>query len=203
MMEFYFMKRLILITGLFALAGCDTTSREIQREQVSQRQTIMELQEKQETLNVNLQNTQEENARLRQQIEEMKIELQASRQTSSTYAGDIARLDELVQKVNSAREKDRRVILDEVSQELARMSQRTASAHSTGSGQANSGPSASPPPPKKAAPEVGYEHIVKKGETLFAIAKAYGIPASAIAKANGLKTTTPLKTDQVLFIPKP
>src|SRR3989344_3045014 len=118
MMEFSFMKRLILITGLLALAGCDTTSREIQREQVSQRQTIMELQEKQETLNVNLQNTQEENARLRQQIEEMKTELQASRQTSSAYAGDIARLDELVQKMNSAREKDRRVILDEVSQEL-------------------------------------------------------------------------------------
>ena len=182
------MKRLILITGLLALAGCDTTSREIQREQVSQRQTIMELQEKQETLNVNLQNTQEENARLRQQIEEMKTELQASRQTSSAYAGDIARLDELVQKMNSAREKDRRVILDEVSQELARMSQRTASA--------------SPPPPKKAASEVGYEHIVKKGETLFAIAKAYGIPAIAIAKANGLKETSPLKAGQTLFIPK-
>jgi len=192
------MKRLILITGLLALAGCDTTSREIQREQVSQRQTIMELQEKQETLNVNLQNTQEENARLRQQIEEMKTELQASRQTSSAYAGDIARLDELVQKMNSAREKDRRVILDEVSQELARMSQRTASAHST-----SSGPSASPPPPKKAASEVGYEHIVKKGETLFAIAKAYGIPAIAIAKANGLKETSPLKAGQTLFIPKP
>ena len=191
------MKRLILITGLLALAGCDTTSREIQREQVSQRQTIMELQEKQETLNVNLQNTQEENARLRQQIEEMKTELQASRQTSSAYAGDIARLDELVQKMNSAREKDRRVILDEVSQELARMSQRTASAHST-----SSGPSASPPPPKKAASEVGYEHIVKKGETLFAIAKAYGIPAIAIAKANGLKETSPLKAGQTLFIPK-
>ena len=191
------MKRLILITGLLALAGCDTTSREIQREQVSQRQTIMELQEKQETLNVNLQNTQEENARLRQQIEEMKTELQASRQTSSAYAGDIARLDELVQKMNSAREKDRRVILDEVSQELARMSQRTASAYST-----SSGPSASPPPPKKAASEVGYEHIVKKGETLFAIAKAYGIPAIAIAKANGLKETSPLKAGQTLFIPK-
>src|SRR3989344_7956383 len=108
--------------------------------------------------------------------------------------------------MNSAREKDRRVILDEVSQELARMSQRTASAHSihsTGSGQASSGPSASPPPPKKAASEVGYEHIVKKGETLFATAKGYGIPAIAIAKANGLKTNTPLKVGQVLFIPKP
>ena len=191
------MRRALLPVMLALLAGCDTTSKQIQQEQLSQRQTIMELQEKQETLNVNLQNTQEENARLRQQIEEMKTELQASRQTSSAYAGDIARLDELVQKMNSAREKDRRVILDEVSQELARMSQRTASAHS-----ASSGPSASPPPPKKAASEVGYEHIVKKGETLFAIAKAYGIPASAIAKANKIQVKTPLKSGQVLFIPK-
>lgn len=188
MMKFRPMKHLILLFALLALAGCDSTSRDIQREQVSQRQTIMELQEKQETLNVNLQSTQEENARLRQQIEEMRSELEASRKTSSNDAADIARLDELVQKMNSAREKDRQVILDEVSNELARMSRRTASA--------------SPPTPKKTASEVGYEHTVKKGETLFAIAKAYGVAAADIARANKIDVKTPLKTGQTLFIPK-
>jgi len=181
------MKRLIPLILLAALAGCDTTSRQIQQEQISQRQTINELQEQQETLNVNLQGTQEENARLRQQIEELRAELEASRRTSSTYAGDISRLDELVQKMNSAREKDRQVILDEVSRELARISHKSASAS---------------PPPKKSAPEVGYEHTVKKGETLFAIAKAYGVSSAKIAQANKIKTATPLKTGQVLFIPK-
>jgi LysM repeat protein len=186
------MKRLMILTGLIALAGCDTTTKEIQREQVSQRQTIMELQEKQETLNVDLQGTQEENARLRQQIDELRTELESSRRTSNSYAGDIARLDELVQKMNSAREKDRQVILNEVSEELARISQKTA---------AHSGPSAAPPS-KKSSAEEGYEHTVKKGETLFAIAKAYKLPASQIAKANGLKPNAPLKAGQTLFIPK-
>jgi len=200
MMNISSMKHLIfsisLSIALLALAGCDTTTRDIQREQVSQRQTLTEMQEKQEALNVNLQSTQEENARLRQQIEELRTELEASRKTSSTYAGDISRLDELVQKLNSAREKDRQVILDEVSSELARMSQKTAAA-----GSDHSGPSASPPA-KKAKPDVGYEHTVKKGESLFAIAKAYGIEAAEIAKANGLKEKSPLKVGQVLFIPK-
>lgn len=190
------MKRLF-IASLLVLAGCDTTSRQIQQEQLSQRQTIQELQEQQESLNVNLQSTQEENARLHQQIEELRMELQASRQTSSTYASDINRLDELVQKMNSSREKERQVILDEVSQELARISKKSASAHSTDSGLAAA------PSSKKPISEVGYEHVVKKGETLFAIAKAYGVTSAKIARANKIQVKTPLKAGQVLFIPNP
>ena len=182
------MRHALLPVMLALLAGCDTTSKQIQQEQLSQRQTINELQEKQETLHVSLQGTQEENARLRQQIEELRTELEASRQTSNSYAGDITRLDELVQKMNSARTKDRQAVLDEVSRELSRISQKTASAS---------------PPPQKPAAEVGYEHTVKKGESLYAIAKAYGVPASEIARANGLKPKSALKTGRVLFVPKP
>lgn len=185
------MKHFIFPIALMVLAGCDTTTRDIQREQVSQRQTLTEMQEKQEALNVNLQSTQEENANLHQQIDELRAELEASRKTSTTYAGDIARLDELVQKLNSAREKDRQVILDQVSSELARMSQKTAST-----------PAASPPQKKSNRPDVGYEHTVKKGESLFAIAKAYGVTSAEIAKANSLKEKSPLRAGQVLFIPK-
>lgn len=180
------MRNFIFPILLMALAGCDTTSHEIQREQAEQRQTLMQLQEKQEALNANLRNTQEENERLTKQIEEMRAELEAGRQTTEGYARDIARLDELAQKMNSAREKDRQVILDEVSGELARISQKIAQ----------------PPSPKTTKSEVGYEHTVKKGETLFAIAKAYNVSATAIRKANRLKEGDALKVGQVLFIPK-
>jgi LysM repeat protein len=182
------MKHLYFAAMLALLAGCDTTSRQIQQEQLSQRQTIQELQEQQESLNVNLQSTQEENARLRQQIEELRAELESSRQTSSTYASDIHRLDELVHKMNSSREKDRQAILDEVSRELARISQKTAAA--------------APPPARQASSDSGYEHVVKKGQTLFGIAKAYGVSASRIAQANKIQVKTPLKAGQVLFIPE-
>jgi LysM repeat protein len=177
---------LVLLLG--AAAGCDTTSQEIQREQASQRATILELQERQDALNVDLQGTQEENARLRMQIEELRAELAASRSSGERYEQDIARLDQLVQKLNTAREKDRQVILDEVSRELARMSSRA--------------PSASPPK-KSEKPQVGYEHKVKKGETLYAISSAYGVPVAVILKANGLKKGASLRAGQVLFIPRP
>ena len=61
----------------------------------------------------------------------------------------------------------------------------------------------------KAAPrsERGYEHVVQKGETLWAIARAYreqgvGVTAENIRIANNLKKDSILRIGQKLFIPK-
>ncbi|MBV9463379.1 MAG: hypothetical protein JO317_04035, partial [Verrucomicrobiae bacterium] len=100
------------------LAGCATHETEIRQEQAAQRQTIDQLQQKQSDLNANLESMQEENARLHGQIDELRAQLEASsasnQQSSANYAKDIARLDDLVDQLNHAREKDRQAILDQV-----------------------------------------------------------------------------------------
>lgn len=56
-------------------------------------------------------------------------------------------------------------------------------------------------------PAVPYEgvafrvHRVEKGETLYGIARRYGVPAKAIMELNGIKDPDALKAGQVLRIP--
>jgi LysM repeat protein len=47
----------------------------------------------------------------------------------------------------------------------------------------------------------GYEHTVRRGETLSAIAQAYGTTIGAIKKSNRLKSDR-IRVDQKLFIPE-
>lgn len=47
----------------------------------------------------------------------------------------------------------------------------------------------------------GRRHIVKRGETGIAIAKAYGVPWSRIASANGIDRDATLNIGQALFVP--
>jgi N-acetylmuramoyl-L-alanine amidase len=49
--------------------------------------------------------------------------------------------------------------------------------------------------------EQGFEHVIEKGQSLSAIAKAYGTTVDAIKKANNLKGET-IYIGQKLFIPK-
>ena len=50
-------------------------------------------------------------------------------------------------------------------------------------------------------PAKGVYHLVKKGETLSGIARAYGITADAIREANGMSRKDHLEADRALFIP--
>jgi LysM repeat protein len=50
--------------------------------------------------------------------------------------------------------------------------------------------------------ELGYEHVVKSGETLSEIAQAYGVNVGAITKANNLQNPDDLRVGQKLFIPE-
>jgi LysM repeat protein len=56
------------------------------------------------------------------------------------------------------------------------------------------------PTPSRPKPESGYEHIVKQGETLSAIAAAYKVSVGDIKKANNLRSDV-LRVGQKLFIP--
>lgn len=49
----------------------------------------------------------------------------------------------------------------------------------------------------------GYSHVVEAGQTLSAIAEAYGVSVRAIMKANKIADPTKLQVGQKLFIPDP
>ncbi len=52
-----------------------------------------------------------------------------------------------------------------------------------------------------AAPGIAGTHPVAPGETLFSISQYYGIPAQAIAEANGLSDPNQIYVGQVLYLP--
>ena len=61
--------------------------------------------------------------------------------------------------------------------------------------------SCAPPPRPKRAPPGGVYHIVTRGQTLWRIARAYGVELERLAEVNGIKDPTLIKTGQRLFIP--
>ena len=60
------------------------------------------------------------------------------------------------------------------------------------------------PPARQALPNLqGSYHDVQRGETLWRIARSYGLEVNALAKANRLRDTSLLRVGQKLFIPVP
>ena len=114
--------------------------------------------------------------------------------TSSTQA----RIDELERRLSvleGVRAKDRQAIVDQLSGKMADiMGDRT-----TGKSSQRSKSAAT----KASASTTGYEHVVKEGDTLSAIATAYKVKTSAIVEANKLQSPDTLIVGQKLFIPQP
>ena len=58
-------------------------------------------------------------------------------------------------------------------------------------------------PTRTASPQTprGVTHVVQRGQTLFRISQAYGVPVALLIETNRLKPSAPLKVGQRLFIP--
>ena len=56
-------------------------------------------------------------------------------------------------------------------------------------------------PSKRKISDTGIEHVVQPGETLSAIAQAYGVKIDTILKANNIKNANSIRVGQKLFIP--
>ena len=173
---------------LTLLSGCRST--EVQQEQASQRADIHQLQEKIGHLQGDIQSVQSENEDLRNEVSRLKTDLSTTQDSNTQYQKDIERLDTLIKKLDTVREQDRKIIVDEVSQEISRLSKKIQ-----GPSESNKSKSANPPG------EENTEHVVVKGETLTSIAKTYSISVKALMEANGL-TKPDLKIGQKLLVPK-
>jgi len=128
------------------------------------------------------------------EIEQQKIlsEIQQLRSRNSDEATR-AKLDELERRItalDAARAADKQAIVDQLSGNVAKMMSGTAASKTVTKTAAAS------------ASGTGYEHVVKDGETLSAIATAYKVKPAAIIEANDLKNPNALRKGQKLFIPQ-
>ena len=156
--------------------------------------------------------------RLQQEVASVRQQLGAAAAGGGVAATEIQRLDSRISAVDAARKHDAEVIIGQVTAELQKLGSNasgiTRHASSSGAGATPSGrtptgkrvtssPGATGATgtPTTSGTEQGYEHVVEKGQTLGAIARAYNTTVDAIKKANNLKNDT-VFIGQKLFIPK-
>ncbi|MFC1468127.1 LysM peptidoglycan-binding domain-containing protein [Verrucomicrobiota bacterium] len=174
------MKRIIYCSALLSagmLAGCMTyQSPAANRQSMRQREDMRQSQERLRRVTGDMETLQME-------IERLSGEMDQLRQLREN---DIAVLESKIQQLSAAQAKDKKEIINALSARIELLLKNTApSAPSGGSGS-----------------EYGIEHVVQPGETLSAIAKAYGVGTKAIISANKIKNPNRLSVGQKLFIPQ-
>jgi LysM repeat protein/outer membrane murein-binding lipoprotein Lpp len=150
--------------------------------------------------------------RLQQEVASVRQQVSAAAAGGGLAATEIQRLDSRINAVDNARKRDAEVIINQVTAELQKVGGSASGisrrASSSGSGATPAGrvpagkkTTASSSAAAGGGAEQGFEHVIEKGQSLSAIAKAYGTTVDAIKKANNLKGET-IYIGQKLFIPK-
>ena len=177
----------VLLAGT---SGCVTLTDDAS--QMQAREDMLIVQDKMQKLSGRIEGLELEVERLRRDVD-------ATRSGPSPVQPLQARLDELesrIRSVDAARERDKQEIVDKLS---AKVSQLVSSSKSSGSS------SVKKQGAKKGAAsgaQTGYEHEVQAGDTLSAIAAAYGASTKAILDNNDIKDPNRLRVGQKLFIPE-
>jgi LysM repeat protein len=162
---------------------------DLRAEVVSQREDLRLMQEKVGQAQNDLQAMKGENAELQKDVDRLKAEMKSVNTSLDDMKKDISRLEEMIRKLDAAREQDRKTIIEEVGKEIDTLSRKVSRAETSRAEKS----------PKQVVQE-GVEHIVEKGQTLNAIAETYGVSKKTIMEANKL-TKSDLKVGQKLFIP--
>ncbi len=178
----------MLIVFPLALSGCATYT---------------DLQNSEFTANQNFQMAREDYQRIKGQLDGLQLQIeQMQQELARVRSGPAAQVQSLqatvdqlanrLQAEESARQRDKQEIVDTLSGKITKiMSTSTPrptpvqqqSAHKTNA--------------------KGYEHKVEAGQTISAIASAYGVKSSDILQANNISDPTKIRVGQVLFIPAP
>lgn len=182
-----------------ALCGCETLGSYRAAEEARWREDLRLVQEDSRKLEGRIEGLEIEVERIGRSLETLRGE--QSRLTSSQLQQIQSRLNDLearIAKVDAAREKDKQELIDRLSAKIAEIMARSAP---TSRGGASGAATAQKKPSQKTA-VAGYEHEVKPGETLSAIAAAYGVPVKVILDNNDIKDPNRLRVGQKLFIPE-
>ena len=187
-----FLRRILLAAPCAALlagtSGCVTLTDDA--EQMQAREDMLIVQDKMQKLDGRIEGLELEVDRLRQEVN-------ASRSAPSPVQPLQARLDDLetrIRAVDAARERDKQEIVDKLS---SKITQIVGSSKSSGSSARKQSAKKS----SSSSSQTGYEHEVQAGETLSAIAAAYGVTSKVILDNNDIKDPNRLRVGQKLFIP--
>ncbi|MBU1692462.1 MAG: LysM peptidoglycan-binding domain-containing protein [Verrucomicrobia bacterium] len=178
----------IVAVGL-CLAGCMTHD-DSQRQAMAGREDYLLVQEELRRLAGRMEGVELEISRLQANLETLRGS-QARSAQSETRALQ-TRLEELegrLRAVDTAREKDKQEIVDSLSKKIAQL----VSTPAAGAAKKQSGA-------RRTGPSTGYEHEVQPGESLSAIAVAYGVSVKVIMEDNDIKDANRLRVGQILFI---
>ena len=184
--------RISSIAFAAALAGgCDTFYQNPQYSSGRQEEIRIEMARQQQARDFEVVKARSDAAEQHlRQIDGRLGQVEASLRGSAGAAAEIDALRREIDGLRAAQETLKKEVVDDLSREIAKLlAEQTAAASRGGRGnRAGSGQVA------------GYEHKVQSGQTLSAIAVAYGVTVDAIKRANNLGGDT-IRVGQVLFIP--
>jgi LysM repeat protein len=166
---------LLSLSALVVLTGCETIQtpqkrqQDVARQQAASRYT----EERINRLQGQLESIEMENARLMQELQQLRSE-------NRSYSSQISQLNSSMQALEAKQARE----MQEVISRVGGMLKKTTAPQPSG--------------PSRGA---GREHVVESGHTLSAIAQAYGTSIGAIKKANNLKSDN-IYVGQKLFIPQ-
>ncbi|HOW98501.1 MAG TPA: LysM domain-containing protein [Kiritimatiellia bacterium] len=180
---------IVAAAGL-SLAGCVTYD-DAQREAAAGHEDYLLVQEQMRRLDGRLEGVELEISRLQTNLETLRAG-QSRADTSETQAiqARVEDLDRRLRALDAARQQDKQEIVDSLSKKIAQL---VGSASSGSSAKKQSGS-------RKSGPSTGYEHEVQPGESLSAIAAAYGVSSKVIMEDNGITDPDKLRVGQKLFI---
>jgi len=182
-----------------AMAGCVTytTPDELAAMQLRHQEDLRMLQEQLRIVQGRVEGAEMETQRLASEIEALRRAVAASADGSARLVQPkLQELESRIARLDAARETDRQAIVDELSKRMAEAIKRAVGSGTTASTSVRSTTR------RTSGSTTGYEHVVQPGETLSAIAAAYGVSASVIAQENNITDPTKLRAGQKLFIPE-
>lgn len=190
---------MLVLTLAAAMSGCVTYTHpdDMAAMQLRQQEDFRLLQEQLRILQGRVEGVEMEAQRLASEIETLRRAVATAADGGArVLQPKLQELEGRLARLDAAREADRQLVIEELSKRMADAIKRAV----------GSGPSSTPatrsPVRRASGSPTGYEHVVQPGETLSAIAAAYGVSASVIAQENNISDPTKLRAGQKLFIPE-
>ncbi len=181
----------LLVPALLLLggaSGCMTYEDYRARANAEEQEDKLILQEDMKKLSGRIEGLELETQRLRADLDALRSgPLRNAQSATDSRLND---LDSRLRAVEAAREKDKQEIVDRLSSQVSKI------VSSSGSGAAKKQNT------KRSGSDTGYEHEVKAGESLSAIAAAYGVTVKTIMDNNDIKDPKRVRVGQKLFIPQ-
>lgn len=170
---------LCLVVGASA-SGCASYMRETRQTQAREAHERMSVSSDVSMLKERLKGIEMAQEQIAKDIMDLKRLVSKSSSASAELDGKLARA---VKALEARDETLQRETIQSISKKMAEImkSQVTTSGSHSGS---------------------GVEHVVESGQTLSAIAQAYGVTVSAIVKANNITNPNAVKAGRKLFIPR-